>query len=57
MTFPLLARVWFEGRRIAETTVISVECDGDEVTLDTPDGGEIVFEEGEWDDLTVQYDG
>lgn len=57
MTFPLLARVWFEGRRVAETTVISVECDGDEVTLDTPDGGEIVFEEGEWDDLTVQYDG
>jgi len=57
MTFPVLARVWFEGKRVFENTVISVECDGDRVVLDTPDGSETVFEKGEWDDLTVQYDG
>jgi len=57
MTFPVLARVWYEGKRVAETEVISVECDGERVVLDMPDGGETTFEEGEWDDLTVQYDG
>lgn len=53
---PVLARVWKEGRRVAELRVISVECDGDEVELLTEDG-ESVFEEGEWDEVTVQYKG
>lgn len=51
---PVLARVWREGKRVTELRVISVECDGEQIELLAPDT-EVIFEEDEWDELTVQY--
>jgi hypothetical protein len=51
----VLARVWFEGRRIFEDTVVAVECDGETVTV-THEEGESEWRSDEWDDVTVQYD-
>lgn len=52
---PVLARVWLEGRRTHEESVISVECDGNEIEIHTDDDKTIELAADEWDELTVQY--
>lgn len=51
---PVLVRIWHEGRRVFEDSVITAECDGDTVTVWT-DKGEESFDVDEWDELTVEY--
>lgn len=49
----VLTRIWYEGGRIFEDSVIAVECDGEEITV-TTDEGEQTFGEDDWDELTVE---
>lgn len=51
---PCLARIWKEGKRVFEDSVIAVECDGKTITV-TTDDGEDEYLEDEWDELTVEY--
>lgn len=46
--------VWYEGRRLGDFSgAVSVECDGEDLEVHTDEDEVEVWDEHEWDDVTV----
>lgn len=51
---PMVVRLWKEGKRVVEVNAFCIEYDGDCVEIFTQDG-DMSHNDGEWDEMTVQY--